>query len=223
MRFADNFNPEWGYLAPAPRFMRTLRIAVVAAAVGASAGGAAVFSLIGRPAAEETSVAARTLARPDDTISALARPTDAVSALKAPQAQVPQPAAAESKTRSTSQEPTSSAALAEAPLATDAAATSIATNDPVATLVPDATATQKKVPAKKSNLTWRSAPREQLYGTNRAPLALMPPSAARRGQYYGYAPRGGYYADVPRDEYYGYASRDADSAYASPGGYGPMR
>jgi hypothetical protein len=65
MRFAGNFNPEWGYLAPAPSFIRTVRIAVVAAAVGATAGAAVVFSLVDRPVAEE-SVAARTLARPAD-------------------------------------------------------------------------------------------------------------------------------------------------------------
>jgi hypothetical protein len=59
MRFAGNFNPEWGYLAPAPSFIRTVRIAMVAAAVGATAGAAVVFSLVDRPTAEE-SVAART-------------------------------------------------------------------------------------------------------------------------------------------------------------------
>lgn len=65
MRFAENFNPEWGYLAPAPNFMRTARIVAVAAAIGASAGGAVVFSLIERPLAEEPSVAARTMAAPE--------------------------------------------------------------------------------------------------------------------------------------------------------------
>lgn len=64
MRFADNFNPEWGYLAPAPSFLRTTRIVLVAVAIGATAGGAVVFSLVDHPAAEETSVAARTLVEP---------------------------------------------------------------------------------------------------------------------------------------------------------------
>ena len=32
MRFAGNFHPEWGYLAPAPSFLRTARVALVAAA-----------------------------------------------------------------------------------------------------------------------------------------------------------------------------------------------
>ncbi len=60
MRLAGNFNPEWGYLAPAPSLLRTIRIALVAGAVGATAGAAVVFSLVEKPAAEEL-VASRTL------------------------------------------------------------------------------------------------------------------------------------------------------------------
>ncbi len=52
MRSAGNFNPEWGYLAPAPSFMRTARVVLVATAIGATAGAAVVLSLIDRPAAE---------------------------------------------------------------------------------------------------------------------------------------------------------------------------
>jgi hypothetical protein len=63
MRHAGNFNPEWGYLVPAPNFLRTTRLFVVAAAIGATASAAVVFSLMDRPAAE-TSVAARTLVQP---------------------------------------------------------------------------------------------------------------------------------------------------------------
>jgi hypothetical protein len=37
MRHAGNFNPEWGYIAPAPNFLRTTRLFVVAAAIGATA------------------------------------------------------------------------------------------------------------------------------------------------------------------------------------------
>ncbi len=51
MRSAGNFNPEWGYLAPAPSFMRTARVVLVATAIGATAGAAVVLSLIDRPAA----------------------------------------------------------------------------------------------------------------------------------------------------------------------------
>ena len=63
MRHAGTFNPEWGYIAPAPNFLRTARVFVVAAAIGATASAAVVFSLMDRPPAEK-SVAARTLVQP---------------------------------------------------------------------------------------------------------------------------------------------------------------
>ena len=63
MRQAGYFNAEWSYLAPAPNFLRTARVFVVAAAIGATASAAVVFSLMDRPSAE-TSVAARTLVQP---------------------------------------------------------------------------------------------------------------------------------------------------------------
>ncbi len=50
MRSAGNFNPEWGYLAPVPSFTRTLRVVLVATAIGATAGAAVVISLIDRSA-----------------------------------------------------------------------------------------------------------------------------------------------------------------------------
>jgi hypothetical protein len=60
MRHAGNFNPEWGYVAPAPNFLRTACVFIV---IGATASAAVVFALMDRPAAE-TSVAARTLVQP---------------------------------------------------------------------------------------------------------------------------------------------------------------
>ena len=53
MRSAGNFNSEWGYLAPAPSFMRTVRVVLVATAIGATAGAAVVLSLIDRPTTAE--------------------------------------------------------------------------------------------------------------------------------------------------------------------------
>lgn len=47
MRSARNFHPEWGYFAPTPSFARTLRVAVIAAAIGATAGSVVVVSLTG--------------------------------------------------------------------------------------------------------------------------------------------------------------------------------
>jgi hypothetical protein len=55
MRSAGNFHPEWGYLAPAPGFMRTVRIALVATAIGAVAGAVVVVSLVERPGANDDS------------------------------------------------------------------------------------------------------------------------------------------------------------------------
>jgi hypothetical protein len=46
MPFAGNFHPEWGYLAPAPSLVRSVRMVLVAAAVGATAGAGTVFALM---------------------------------------------------------------------------------------------------------------------------------------------------------------------------------
>ena len=82
MRSAGNFNSEWGYLAPVPSFMRTLRVVLVATAIGATAGAAVVLSLIDRPVAEHDRTA---------SISAHAIVT---SAQAAPAAAVPAPSSA---------------------------------------------------------------------------------------------------------------------------------
>jgi hypothetical protein len=57
MRSAGNFSPDWGYPAPAPSFMHTARIVIVATAVGATAGAAVVLSLIDHPAVENNRAA----------------------------------------------------------------------------------------------------------------------------------------------------------------------
>ena len=82
MRYAMNFHPEWGCLAPAPSFLRTMRTVLVATAVGATAGGGVVLSLVGHSAGQ-TSVAERTLVRPIPAVS---------TSVSAPQTQLnPQP------------------------------------------------------------------------------------------------------------------------------------
>jgi ribonuclease E len=193
MRHASSFDPEWGYLAPAPSFGRTARAVIVAAAVGASGGAAAVFSLVDRPAAEE-SVAARTLAVSSVDAPAFA-PTGAVAHLPAqerppeqrPVAQAPidrpsaalasvhaaGPATVDSAVVSTTQRPAGVAALAEAPAIVEAppgkpviqAATETAAIPAVAAAA--APAAQKK-PAKKGHFTVLR--NEQL---SRGPLALL--------------------------------------------------
>jgi len=62
---ARSAHPEWGYLAPVPGFVRMARVALVACAVGATAGAGVVVSLLDR--LPERSVAARTLVREIET------------------------------------------------------------------------------------------------------------------------------------------------------------
>lgn len=97
MRCAGNFHPEWGYFAPAPSFMRTVRIALVATAVGATAGAGVVVSLVERPAADvgDTPIAAHALvtsvqAVAPEVVSASPVDKPAVAQAQA-QAQVPVP------------------------------------------------------------------------------------------------------------------------------------
>ena len=59
-----NFHPVWGCLAPAPSFLRTVRTVLVPTAVGATAGGGVVLSLVDHSAGQ-ASVAERTLVRPN--------------------------------------------------------------------------------------------------------------------------------------------------------------
>ena len=79
MRHARHFNPEWGYVAPAPSVMRTDCLIVVAAIILAAAGTATVFSLLHRPVME-ASVAAHTLVAPE-----VSRPVTAGTAVAAQQ------------------------------------------------------------------------------------------------------------------------------------------
>ncbi len=100
MRSAGNFSPEWGYLAPAPSFLRTARIVLVATAVGATAGAGVVLALIDRPAAEADTTSVAVQAAPvsavPPTAAAAASPVAPVNVTTAVPAQstasvVPQP------------------------------------------------------------------------------------------------------------------------------------
>jgi hypothetical protein len=57
MRSAGNFSPEWGYLAPAPSTLRTVRVVLVATVIGATAGAGVVLSLIDHPTGDADRVA----------------------------------------------------------------------------------------------------------------------------------------------------------------------
>jgi hypothetical protein len=151
MRPALNAHPEWGYLAPPPGLLRSLRIAVVGAAIGACAGAAAVVSLIDRPAADE-SVAARTMVQvvPAPPAPAVARAAD--------------PGAAESGAVTTTEHLGSAAILAELPqMSTDASAAA----------APQGKANQKP----RDSNGWRTAQRGSQIA--RGPLPLMPSARMR--------------------------------------------
>ena len=188
MRFADNFNPEWGYLAPAPSFMCTARVALVAGAIGATAGAGVVFSLIDRPAAQETSVAGRTLAEGSEPASVAA---PATAQLQAPHEIAAAPDHVTYPPSGTLAE--SEADVASAPGAEAAARLMPGTHE--AALAANTTSPQRKVARKQppqQRLAWRAsrdaydARRESAFGDARAPLGLMPNgSYSMRGQYSG--------------------------------------
>jgi hypothetical protein len=177
MRRSASFNPEWGYLAPAPSFVRSARLVIVAAAIGATAGAAVVFSLVDRPVAEE-SVAARTLVQQpivsaSTTVGApvvAQLPTEsqhAQSRADAPgvaqrQAAMLAPAnvggaasiASESGATSTAPRAVSALALAEAPAITNAPPAQGTSDVAAAEAAP-----AQKTPTKKPRAAWRAAPR----------------------------------------------------------------
>ena len=61
MRYAGWLHPEWGYLAPAPSFLRTVRIALVSAAISAIV----VISVVAHPGSDDDNrwIAHRLLAK----------------------------------------------------------------------------------------------------------------------------------------------------------------
>jgi hypothetical protein len=63
MRWVKNFHPGWGYIAAANSFNHTIPIVLVATAVGATAAGGVVLSLVD-VSASPTSVASYTVASP---------------------------------------------------------------------------------------------------------------------------------------------------------------
>jgi hypothetical protein len=53
MHSAGKLHPEWGYVAPAPGFMHTARIALVATVIGAIGGAVVIVSLVERPGSND--------------------------------------------------------------------------------------------------------------------------------------------------------------------------
>jgi len=184
MRYNASFHPEWGYLAPAPSFIRTVRIVFIATAVGAAVGAGVGFSWIGHGA--ESSVAARTLVRPMK-----AAPTPANTP-----AQVPN----EPRASPTTGAKEGIAALSEVPAATDEPATAV-------TAAPATTTNQTavKAPIKKRATTKPNVTRR--YASRHESLGLVPGEYSRRrstDEYRVSGARGGYYRESRHwGEYYG--------------------
>ena len=175
MRYNASFHPEWGYLAPAPSFIRTVRIVFIATAVGAAVGAGVGFSWIGHGA--ESSVAARTLVRPMK-----AAPTPANTP-----AQVPN----EPRASPTTGAKEGIAARSEVPAATDEPATAV-TAAPATTT--DQTAV--KAPIKKRATTKPNVTRR--YASRHESLGLVPGEYSRRrstDEYRVSGARGGYYRE----------------------------
>jgi hypothetical protein len=192
MRHTANFHPEWGYLAPAPSFVRTARVVLTATAVGAILGAGAGFARVSHQATEP-SVAARTLAYPIEATSAGAK-TPAQAMANAPSSTEKRSLAVNSRSADgAANEPSASSttrvaessAVADAPTVTDGPATATIGARPTATKKPVLKiAPLKKKVTKKSNATWRFALRDE-------PLGLA-------GEYYARRSRGGYYGDNGR-------------------------
>jgi hypothetical protein len=192
MRGTANFHPEWGYLVPAPSFIRTARVVLIATAVGATVGAGAVFSW-GSHQATETSVAVRTLVRPVEAVSARtetsaqATPGNGVSLTEKRSLTVNSRsvdgAANEPSASSTTQVPARIAALAEAAATTEGPSTAALAAPPTAAKNPVLNvAPVKKKAMKKSNVASRFARRDE-------PLGLAP------GEYSRSRSWGGYYGD----------------------------
>jgi hypothetical protein len=178
MRSAGNFHPEWGYLAPAPSFMRSARIAIVATAIGATAGAAVVFSLLDRPTpgpvadADKSMVVVRSLVQPAEAAAPQPAPAKASVTAAAPVA-VSAPVAAPSNAQP-SQQPKQQAAVDAAPAAPAQAANTGAADMPAAA----AAATQAAPAATPDSPPSIAALTETAPAADAAPAAVATGDAA---------------------------------------------
>ena len=135
MRSAGNFNSEWGYLAPVPSFMRTVRVVLVATAIGATAGAAVVLSLIDRPTTAEhdrtASITAHAIVTSAQANPAAAAPTPSsgTAALAAPVG-VTSAVSATSAATAQAQSPGPGAPPVKSPVAPPSAAPQVAMQPP---------------------------------------------------------------------------------------------
>ena len=114
MRHSEKFHPKWGYLAPAPSFIRTARVVLAATVVGAIAGAGVVFSLVAHPSSE-TSVALRTLTAAQ-VVATRSTPQKKSEPPLSALGQLTDEAASNAKTNSTAQAPAEPASARSVPL-----------------------------------------------------------------------------------------------------------
>jgi hypothetical protein len=153
MRSAGNFHPEWGYLAPAPSFLRTARVALVATAIGATAGAIVVVSLVAHPGARDdtTSIAAHALVTSAPIVTTpvvAAAPVDKAAPVMA---QAPAPA----QTARVSAAPQAPASEPATPKVAALVPTPPAADATPAPASPDAVAAPETAPAKKAEVKKR--------------------------------------------------------------------
>jgi hypothetical protein len=187
MRASANFHPEWGYLAPAPSFIRRVRVVLVATTLGAIVGaGVGLFPVSHQ--ATELSVAARTLVRPIKTaaganspaqVSQANAPSSTKRLLPASNSRSVDGATSKPSDNSPTWAPEGIAALAEAPAATEGLATAAIAAPPIVAKKPVGNIVSIKKKSKKSNTTWRYASRDERLG-------LVPGEYSTRRSWDGY-------------------------------------
>ena len=219
MHYAANSHPAWGYLAPAPSLLRTARVVLVAAAVGATTGAGVVISLLDRPAAGKSSVAARTLARPVQT--SLAAPDLHAARAGAQSGVTSQPTdAAVSEARHSSTIEARAAILAESatainePTAKSAAAAPFGNHAPplAASALTTPAPVQDKVVGKKPRFAYRYAPPGELVDRVRSGQYMTggwTDHSTNTSKRDGYGPRGPSYREAYRDERWTGSEREA--------------
>ena len=158
MHRAKNFQPEWGYVAGANSFMRTIQIVFVATAIGATAGGGVVLSLVDFPTGQ-ASVAARTTASAAQAaISAPAQPNPKAIVDEIPLQVSGHPEAAASKLSANPKNPE------PADIARSAEVGRVGAPENVATGPSAGTAPVENNAAKKQRVATRYPPRDRLFG-----------------------------------------------------------
>jgi hypothetical protein len=189
---AGNFHPEWGFLAPAPSFSRTVRMVITATAVGAIAGAGVALSLSKRP--PDANAVARTI-RPVEAASNIVNtPESAQSAEQLSPLRAADSTADQLRPQSTVPAPKGVAVSADAP--------AVLSDAPAKTETPPSPSPVIAAPvlAERRRTHSRHVPRSEEYASDyyRTTRGLfMRSERGAGGTYYNYAPRCGYYPYPP--------------------------